>query len=336
MIRLSFFKGNLEERNEWMKGYIFKRVLYMIPTLFGASILIFFLYSLVPGNFIDADMNLSAERKAELYELYGYNEPIFIRYFIWLGNLLKGDLGYSLQFQLPVGEVIGNYIWSSFIVALASLILTWVIAILIGIVSAIRQYSLFDSFITVVVFAAMATPSFFLGLIVIKIFAVDLGWLPAGGMIATGSNFTSWEYVRDVAEHMILPVLVLTMLGIGGLTRYFRTNMLEVIKQDFMRTARAKGLKERVVIFKHGLRNALLPAITLFSFELPALFGGAIITEQIFNWPGIGAIYMQAFSIRDYPLLMGFTMFIAILTVMSNLLADIFYGIADPRVRIRK
>ncbi|MEG0383955.1 ABC transporter permease [Solibacillus cecembensis] len=319
-----------------MKGYILKRLFYMIPTLFGASILIFFLYSLVPGNFIDADPNLTAERKAELYELHGYNEPVFIRYFIWLGNLLKGDLGYSLQFQLPVGEVIGNYIWSSFIVALASLILTWVIAILIGIMSAVRQYSLFDTLITVVVFAAMATPSFFLGLIVIKIFAVDLGWLPAGGMIATGSNLTGWEYIKDVAEHMVLPVLVLTMLGIGGLTRYFRTNMLEVIKQDFIRTARAKGLKERVVIFKHGLRNALLPAITLFSFELPALFGGAIITEQIFNWPGIGAVYMQAFSIRDYPLLMGFTIFIALITVMSNLLADIFYGIADPRVRVRK
>ncbi|MEC1180232.1 ABC transporter permease [Metasolibacillus meyeri] len=319
-----------------MKGYVVKRLFYMIPTLFGASILIFFLYSLVPGNFIDADQNLTAERKAELYELHGYNEPVVIRYFIWLKNLLKGDLGYSLQFQLPVGEVIGNYIWSSFIVALASLILTWFIAILVGIVSAIRQYSIWDTFITIIVFAAMATPSFFLGLVIIKIFAVDLGWLPAGGMISTGSNFTGWDYVKDVAEHMILPVLVLTMLGIGGLTRYFRTNMLEVIKQDFMRTARAKGLKERVVIFKHGLRNALLPAITLFSFELPALFGGAIITEQIFNWPGIGAIYMQAFSVRDYPLLMGFTMFIAVLTVASNLLADILYGIADPRVRVKK
>lgn len=318
-----------------MKGYIFKRLLYLIPTLIGASILIFFLYSLVPGNFVDSDMNLTLERKAELYALYGFDQPVIKRYFIWIGNLLQGDLGYSLQFQRPVDEVLGNYIWSSFIVALASLLLTWLIAILIGVVSAIRQYSVFDTFVTILVFAAMATPSFFLGLMIIKFFAVDLGWFPAGGIITTGSNYTGWAYYKDVAQHLVLPVLVLTMLGIGGLARYFRTNMLEVIKQDFVRTARAKGLKERVVVFKHALRNALLPAITLFGFELPALFSGAIITEQIFNWPGVGAVFMQAFTVRDYPLLMGFTMFIALLTVFSNLIADLLYGVADPRVRLR-
>ena len=318
-----------------LKGYVLKRFLYLIPTLIGASLLIFFLYSLVPGNFIDADPNLTAERKAELYALYGFDQPVLKRYFIWMGNLLQGDLGYSLQFQRPVVEVLGNYLWSSFFVALASLILTWGIALVVGVVSATRQYSLFDSLATVLVFAGMATPSFFLGLILIKFLAVDLGWFPAGGMITTGSNYTGWEYVKDVGQHMILPVLVLTMLGIGGLARYFRTNMLEVIRQDFVRTARAKGLKEKTVVYKHALRNALLPAITLFAFELPALFSGAIITEQIFNWPGIGAIYMQAFTVRDYPLLMGFTMFIALLTVISNLLADLLYGVADPRVRLK-
>ncbi|WP_026691127.1 ABC transporter permease [Alteribacter aurantiacus] len=318
-----------------MGRYILKRLAYLIPTLIGASILIFFLYSLVPGNFIDGDPNLTAERKAELYALYGFDQPTIVRYFIWMGNLLTGDLGFSLQFQRPVTEVLNNYIWSSFIVAFASLFLTWAIAVVVGVISATKQYSLYDAVITILVFAAMATPSFFLGLIVIKYFAVDLGWFPAGGMTTTGADYTGWEHVKDVLEHMILPVLVLTMLGIGGLTRYFRTNMLEVVKQDFVRTARAKGLKERVVIYKHALRNALLPAITLFSFELPALFSGAIITEQIFNWPGIGAIYMQAFTVRDYTLLMGFTMFIAVLTVISNLIADILYGLADPRVRVK-
>lgn len=318
-----------------MNNYFVKRLLYLIPTLIGASILIFFLYSLIPGNFIDTDPNLTAERKAELYALYGFDQPTIIRYFIWLGNLFQGDLGYSLQFQRPVTEVLNNYIWSSFIVAFASLFLTWGIALVIGVISATKQYSFFDSFITVLVFGAMAIPSFFLGLIAIKFFAVDLGWFPAGGMTTSGSDYTGSARIKDIAEHMVLPVIVLTMLGIGGLTRYFRTNMLEVVKQDFVRTARAKGLKEKVVIYKHALRNALLPAITLFAFELPALFSGAIITEQIFNWPGIGAIYMQAFSVRDYPLLMGFTMFIAVLTVISNLIADILYGIADPRVRVK-
>ncbi|MFD1386523.1 ABC transporter permease [Oceanobacillus oncorhynchi subsp. oncorhynchi] len=318
-----------------MNNYFVKRLLYLIPTLIGASILIFFLYSLIPGNFIDTDPNLTAERKAELYALYGFDQPTIARYFIWLGNLFQGDLGYSLQFQRPVTEVLNDYIWSSFIVAFASLFLTWGIALVIGVISATKQYSFFDSFVTILVFGAMAIPSFFLGLIAIKFFAVDLGWFPAGGMTTSGADYTGWARIKDIAEHMVLPVIVLTMLGIGGLTRYFRTNMLEVVKQDFVRTARAKGLKEKVVIYKHALRNALLPAITLFAFELPALFSGAIITEQIFNWPGIGAIYMQAFSVRDYPLLMGFTMFIAVLTVISNLIADILYGIADPRVRVK-
>nr|WP_255771009.1 ABC transporter permease [Oceanobacillus alkalisoli] len=329
------FKQKLKRRVNTVNSYFIKRILYLIPTLIGASILIFFLYSLIPGDYVDTDPNLTAERKAELKELYGLDQPVITRYFTWVGNLFQGDLGYSLQFQRPVTEVLGNYIWSSFFVALASLIITWFLAIIIGVISATRHYSLFDSTVTFLVFAAMATPSFFLGLIMIKFFAVDLGWFPAGGMITTGSNFTGLEYFKDLAEHMILPVLVLVMLSVGGLTRYFRTNMLEVVRQDFVRTARAKGLKERVVIFKHAFRNAMLPAITLFAFELPALFSGAIITEQIFNWPGIGAIYMQAFTVRDYPLLMGFTMFIAVLTVISNLIADLLYGVADPRVRLK-
>ncbi len=160
-----------------MSNYVVKRLLYLIPTLIGASVLIFFLYSLVPGNFIDADPNLTAERKAELSALYGFDQPTFIRYFIWVGNLFQGDLGYSLQFQRPVTEVLGNYIWSSFIVAFASLFLTWGIAVVIGVVSATKQYSFFDGFVTFLVFAAMATPSFFLGLIVIKFF---LRWTLAG------------------------------------------------------------------------------------------------------------------------------------------------------------
>src|SRR5699024_3227474 len=177
---------------------VLRRILYLIPTLIGASILIFFLYSSVPGNFIDSDPNLTLERKEELYALYGYDQREIKRYFIWIGNLLKGDLGYSLQFQRPVAEVLGNYMWSSFIVALASLVFTWIIAIIIGIISATKQYSFFDSMSTVLVFAAMATPSFFLGLLVIKFFSVDLGWLPAGGKITTGSNYTGWPYFKDV------------------------------------------------------------------------------------------------------------------------------------------
>ncbi|MFC9777533.1 ABC transporter permease [Paenibacillus chitinolyticus] len=318
-----------------MKSYVIKRLIYMLITLIGASMLIFMLYALTPGDFVDSNPKLSMERKIELKELYGLDKPVVERYFIWLGNLLKGDLGFSLQYQQSVTSLVVNFIGNSFLIAFTSMIFTWLIAIAIGVFSATKQYSWFDALITFLVFAAMSLPAFFVGLLIIKLLAVDLGWFPPGGKITTGSTSTGLAYVWEVIRHMALPVAVLTMLSVGSLTRYFRTNLLEVIKQDFIRTARAKGLKEKTVVYKHALRNALLPAITLLGFEIPSLFGGAIITEKIFNWPGIGQVYMQAFSVRDYPVLMGFTIFIATLTVISNLIADLLYRVADPRVRLK-
>ena len=205
---------------------------------------------------------------------------------------------------------------------------------MVGVYTAIKHKGWQDAVVTVFVFVAMSFPSFFLGLIMIKVFAVDLGWFPIGGMLDTGSTATGMAYILEVGHHMIMPVAILTLLGVGGLTRYFRSGMLEVIKMDFIRTARAKGLKERTVIFKHALRNAILPAITILAFELPALFSGAIITEQIFNWPGIGSIYMEAMSLRDYPVLMAFTLMISTLTIVGSFLADILYASADPRIRL--
>ncbi|WP_405080597.1 ABC transporter permease [Paenibacillus chitinolyticus] len=318
-----------------MKSYVIKRLIYMLITLIGASMLIFMLYALTPGDFVDSNPKLSMERKIELKELYGLDKPVVERYFIWLGNLLKGDLGFSLQYQQSVTSLVVSFIGNSFLIAFTSMIFTWLIAIAVGVFSATKQYSWFDALITFLVFAAMSLPAFFVGLLIIKLLAVDLGWFPPGGKTTTGSTSTGLAYAWEVVRHMALPVAVLTMLSVGSLTRYFRTNLLEVIKQDFIRTARAKGLKEKTVVYKHALRNALLPAITLLGFEIPSLFGGAIITEKIFNWPGIGQVYMQAFSVRDYPVLMGFTIFIATLTVISNLIADLLYRVADPRVRLK-
>jgi peptide/nickel transport system permease protein len=211
----------------------------------------------------------------------------------------------------------------------------WLIASLVGIYSAIKQYSVFDAITTLLVFILYSLPSFFLGLVMLKIFAVDLRWFPVGGMITTGSNYTGWAYIVDVAKHMVLPVATLTLISVGGLSRYFRVHMLEVIKQDYIRTARAKGLREKTVIFKHALRNALLPLITLFTLSLPSLFAGAMITERIFNWPGIGKVVLEAIFLRDYPLFLGYTMLITVLTFLANILADVLYGIADPRVRLK-
>ncbi|UUZ79029.1 ABC transporter permease [Paenibacillus sp. P26] len=317
-----------------MRGYMVKRSLHLIPTLFGASIVIFFIFALAPGDYIDSDVNLTPERAAELKALFGLDKPVLERYLIWLCNALRGDLGYSLQYQRPVMAVLKEYMLNSFLIASVSLILTWIIAVLVGVFSATRQYSWYDSLITLAVFGAMSFPSFFIGLLMIKWFAVDLGWSPIGGLQDTGSQSTGFAYLAEVARHMVLPVTVLTMLSVGSLTRHFRANMIDVIKQDFVRTARAKGLKEKTVVYKHALRNAPLPAITLLGLEPPGLFSGAIITERIFTWPGVGYIHMEAITNRDYTILMGFTMFLALLTVVGNLLADWLYAAADPRIRL--
>ncbi|WP_027629982.1 ABC transporter permease [Ruminiclostridium cellobioparum] len=319
-----------------MRKYILRRFLQMIPILFGISLLIFFLFALMPGDYFSSNRRLSPQRLEELRALYGMNKPLIVRYFIWLKNVFHGDFGFSLQHMQPVTTLINQYIWNSFIVALATLFFTWTIALVIGIYSATKQYSIFDRLVTLGVFASLSVPSFFIGLLLIKLFGVDLHILPIGGMIDTGSTTTGLAYVLEVLRHMILPITVLTFLSVGSLTRYFRTGMLEVLRMDFIRTARAKGLKERTVIFRHALRNAILPAITLLAFELPGLFSGAIITEQIFSWPGIGRIQLDALSARDYPVLMTLTMLLAFLTILGNFLADVLYAAADPRIRLTK
>ncbi|MBB6673588.1 ABC transporter permease [Cohnella nanjingensis] len=318
-----------------MGTFITKRLLYTILILLAASLLIFSLYAWTPGDFITGNIKLTPERKAELREIYGLNKPLLERYGIWMKHALHGDFGYSMAQQKPVFTLFNQYIWNSFLLAAVSTFFTWLIAVIIGVVAAYRQYSWFDTLVMVVIFAAMSLPSFFIGLFLIKILAVDWKWLPPGGMLTTGSNATGMAYAEEVVRHMALPVIVMTLLGIGSLTRYIRGNMIDVMKQDYIRTARAKGLKERQVLFTHALRNALLPAITLVGFELPALFGGSLIIEKIFNWPGIGQLYMQSFGLRDYPLLMGFTVLIAILTVIGTMLSDILYRVADPRVRLQ-
>ncbi|MDQ0091882.1 peptide/nickel transport system permease protein [Paenibacillus anaericanus] len=320
-----------------MKQYIIRRLLQMIPTLIGISIIIFAISAMVPGDYITAraNPNMSIEKQEQLRAIYGLDKPDYQRYFIWAGNMIKGNFGDSMQHKKPVTAVINTFVWNSFIIGFCSLILSWSIAIITGIFSAKFQYSLFDKIITLLVFICMSLPSFFIGLLLIKFLALDLKLFPVGGMTTAGLNGSGWIYIKDVIKHAFLPIMVLTMLSTGSLTRYFRTSMLEVIRQDYIRTARAKGLKERTVIFKHAFRNAMIPAITLLGFELPALFGGAMIMEQIFVWPGIGHVYLSSINMRDYPFMLGFTIFLAMLTLVGNLLADVLYGIADPRIRLK-
>jgi peptide/nickel transport system permease protein len=318
-----------------MKNYVLFRLLQMLIVLIGVSLIVFFLFAMLPGNFLDSDPYLTIQHRQELEILYGFDKPVMERYFSWIAGVLHGNFGYSLVYRQPVLELLNQYIWNSFFLSLMAFLLTWSIALVVGVYSAIKQYSLFDRGVTVLVFAAMSLPSFFIGLLLIKVFAVDLGVLPVGSMIDSGSTATGWAYLTQVFEHMVLPVTVLTLISVGSLTRYFRTGMLDVIHQDFVRTARAKGLKERTVIFKHALKNAILPAITLLGLKLPGLFSGAIITEQIFNWPGVGKIQMEALSTRDYPVLMAFTMLLSVLTIIGNFMADIASAAVDPRIRLK-
>ena len=320
-----------------MKQYIIRRVLAMIPVLIGISLLVFLVFAMAPGDAITGvmDPHATAQSRAKLRHELHLDKPKIVQYGYWIGGAIKGDLGQSTYYKEPVGRVINDYIWNSFYLALASTIASILLAIPIGVISATRQYSFFDSFFTVIALVGISVPSFFLGLLLMKSLSIDLSIFPISGMLTTGSKATGFAKLGDYLYHMFLPFLVLTFTSIAGIMRYMRSSMLEVIRQDYVRTARAKGLKEKVVIYKHALRNALIPVITLLGFMIPGLFGGAIITEQIFGWPGIGPVQMLAVSNRDYPLLMGTTMLLAVLTLIGNLIADISYALVDPRIRLK-
>ena len=321
-----------------MKQYTIRRLLIMIPVLLGVSIIVFLLISAIPGDAIDAQLGqskISAERLAEIKAMYGFDQPVWQRYLSWLGGALRGDFGFSFQYNESVTAVIGAYIWNSFLLAIVAFVLELAIAVPVGVLSATKVHSAFDVVFTVIAFAGISLPSFFLALLLQKTFAVDLCVLPLGGMESVGVAMTSLQKIGDVAKHMILPVISLTMMSMGSTMRYVRTSMLDVIHQDYIRTARSKGLSERVVIYKHALRNASIPIITFVGGALPSLFSGAMITETMFAWPGIGKIFLASISKRDYMFMMGYIMLLALLTMLGNLLSDIFYSIADPRIRLK-
>ncbi len=257
-------------------------------------------------------------------------------YFSWLGNMLKFDMGTSLHYNLPVSDVIAQNMWISFFIALIATILQFLIAIPLGITSATHQYSVRDYAVTIITMMGISLPSFFFAAILIKIFSTELGWFPSTGLVTGGSSATGLPYIMDMLHHMILPMTVLVVLSIGGLMRYTRTNMLEVMNGDYIRTARAKGLSEKKVVYVHAFRNTLIPLMTLVAGILPSLFGGAMITEQVFSIDGIGRLAYQALKAGDLPFVMGYNMFLAVLTVIGTLLSDIMYAVVDPRVKLTK
>ncbi len=262
-------------------------------------------------------------------------------YFTWIGNLCKGDLGTSFLYEKPVNEVISQNMWVSFAIAIIATILQFLIAIPLGISSATHQYSVRDYTVTVFTMIGLSLPTYFFAAIVIKIFAVDLGWLPSNGLVFGYETYPEtfagmMKKLGDMAQHLVLPISVSVILSLGGLMRYTRTNTLEVLNADYIRTARAKGLSEKTVIYKHAFRNTLIPLATMLAGILPSLFGGMMITEQVFGINGIGNLAYRALKNADLPFVMGYNMFLALLTVIGTLCSDIMYSIVDPRVKLTK
>lgn len=324
-----------------MLAYLFKRLLEIIPTLIGITLLSFFIIHLAPGKPTDimADLNpkITPEARERLEKYYGLDKPIIVQYGIWLKRIVQLDFGESFSAdKRPVWDKIKERLPITILINSLSLFLILMIAIPIGVSSATHQYSLYDRITTVFVFLGFAIPTFWLALLLMILFGVNLGWLPISGIKSLdyeGLSFIS--KIWDRVSHLILPIFLEAFGGLAGLSRYMRSNMLEVIRQDYITTARAKGLPESKVIYKHALRNALLPIITILGLSVPGLIGGSVIFETIFSIPGMGQLFYTGVITRDYPLIMGILTIGAILTLAGNLLADIGYAIADPRIRTR-
>lgn len=318
-----------------LKKYIFKRLIQTIPVLIGISIIVFVLVKLQPGDPFSSmmDPNLSQEMKQQMLDKLGYNDPLPIQYFKWLSRALQGDLGYSIQFKQPVLAVIGSRLGNTAILALSSMILSILIAIPCGVVSATKQHTKTDYVVTIFAFMGLSIPSFFFGMLLIKVFSVDLGWLPISGMVTTGVASSGLEFIFDITRHMLLPMIVLALMNTASLMRYTRSDMIEILKTDYIRTARAKGVRRKRIIYEHALKNELLPLITLITMQIPSLLSGALLTETIFVWPGIGRLNYNAVMSRDYPLIMGIVMMVAVISLFSNLIADILYAVVDKRVQ---
>lgn len=321
--------------------HVVKRLLMMIPLLLGITLLSFAVIHLAPGEPTDLQTQLNPEVSVELKERlraqYDLDKPLLVQYGKWLGRLARLDFGNSFaQDRRPVAGKIAERLPITILINVLSIGLILAVAIPIGVVSAVRRHSLFDRMTTVFVFVGFATPSFWLALLLMDYFGVRLGLFPIAGLKSLGFEYFGWaRQMGDLAHHLVLPVFVSAFGGLAGFSRYMRGNMLEVIRQDYILTARAKGLSEEAVIWRHALRNALLPVITILGLAVPGLIGGSVIFETIFAIPGMGKLFYDGVMMRDYPLIMGILVIGAVLTLIGNLIADLGYALADPRIRKR-
>jgi len=316
-----------------MTKYVLRRLLVSIPLLLGITIIIFILADAMPGDALTAmvtdEAPIAGEVLAERRSQLGLDKSLPVRYLIWVGQLLRGNMGYSFITSVPIAETVLRRIPPTLELMGVSLLISIIIGLVLGILSALKQYSVFDYLLTVLGFIGLSIPVFFLGMTLIYIFSLRLDWLPTSGMGTAAADFS----LADNLRHLILPALSLAILRTAVFMRYTRASVLDVLGSDYLRTARAKGIKERLVVGRHALRNAMIPIITIIGLNLPVLFGGAVIIETIFQWPGIGLLYITAVNQRDHPMIMGLALVSSIVVLASNLLTDITYAFADPRIR---
>ncbi len=319
--------------------YLVKRLFLMAPMLLGITLVSFVVIHLAPGTPVELQTTLnpkvSLEAQKRLREIYGLDKPLLTQYWDWLKRVAFLDFGRSFSpDRRPVWDKIKERLPVTISLNLMSMLIILAVAIPMGVIAACRPHSWFDRATTLFVFFGFAMPTFWLALLLIMLFGVYLEWLPVSGLTSLNfPRFTSWQKIQDLAAHVTLPVLVSAFGGLAGMSRYMRGNMLEVIRQDYITAARAKGLSEGTVIFKHALRNALLPVITILGLSVPGLIGGSVIFESIFAIPGMGQLFYGAVMARDYPLVMGELVIGAVLTLLGNLLADLGYALVDPRIR---
>src|SRR3989338_1782308 len=324
-----------------MLKYIIKRMFGLIPTLIGITLISFFVIHLAPGKPTDIQTSLnpkvSYEARLRLEKLYGLNKPVHVQYLEWIERFIKLDFGRSYLDDRKVFEKIAERIPITLLINFSAIILTLAIGIPLGVISAVKRRTLTDKFTTIFVFIGFSAPEFWIALLLMNLFCIILGWLPVSGITSLDfENLNPLAKILDIAKHLILPVALSAFGGLAIISRYMRAEMIGIIGQDYIRTARAKGLKENTVIYKHALKNALLHIITMLGLSVPGLIGGSVIFESIFAIPGMGRLFFESVMARDYPVIMGVLTIGAILTMFGNLISDISYAFADPRIRYQK
>lgn len=323
-----------------MIDYILRRLLGAVPLLLGISIISFAVIHLAPGKPTSLEQALnprvSQDVRARLEKLYGLDKPLGIQYADWLKRLVRLDFGRSFGDGRPVAEKILERIPTTLIINILSLLFILVLSIPLGMMSAVKQNSLFDKTVTVLVFIGFSLPAFWLALLLMGLFGITLNWLPISGIKSLDYEYLSpFGRIADLSRHLILPVFISSIGGLAGILRYMRQGMIEVLNQPYIYAARAKGLSQRQVLYRHALRNAVLPVVTILGLSIPGLLGGSVIFESIFAIPGVGRLFYEAVMMRDYPLIMAEVVLVAVLTMLGNLIADIGYAYADPRIRYK-